>query len=161
MTSGRAHVLTMTLAGLAKFVLGIVLAIAILVGSSAAAALYLMQAISTRPPKPVFANDQGADQGQPAVKSAVVTESSAPTPTPSETPSTPLEPGAYQAKVTWSDGLSMRSEPELEAERIGGVEYNQQIVVLEESPDKKWQKIRLEDGEQSGWIKAGNVARTQ
>lgn len=161
MTSGRAHVLTMTLAGLAKFVLGIVLAIAILVGTSAAAALYLLQAISTRPPKPVFANDRGTNQEQPAVKSAVATESSAATPTPSAPPSPPLEPGAYQARVTWSDGLSMRSQPNLEAERIGGVEYDQQIVVLEESADKKWQKIRLEDGEQSGWIKAGNIERIQ
>ncbi len=50
--------------------------------------------------------------------------------------SKPLEPGAYQARVTWSQGLSLRSEPNGDAERVGSAAYNQQIVVLGESADK-------------------------
>jgi hypothetical protein len=34
-------------------------------------------------------------------------------------------------------------------------------VVLEESSDKNWQKVRLEDGQQEGWVKAGNTKRTE
>jgi hypothetical protein len=82
--------------------------------------------------------------------------------TPSQTPSpSPLEPGAYKARVIWQQGLSLRAEPSYDAERIGGLDYNQQIVVLEESADKSWQKVRLADGEQEGWIKSGNTERSQ
>jgi hypothetical protein len=47
----------------------------------------------------------------------------------------------------------------LESTSVGGVEYNETVVVLEESADKEWQRVRLEDGSQEGWIKAGNTER--
>lgn len=160
----------MTLAGVAKFVLGVSLAIAILVGSSAAVALYFMYRVTTHPPKPTFANEiTQKSKAAPALKKQVQPEKSNPNSTEStvkeaesETKSTePLESGTYKAMVTWEQGLSLRAEPGAAAERIGGLDYNQQIVVLEESPDKNWQRVRLVDDDREGWIKAGNIEKIQ
>lgn len=152
--------------GLAKFLIGFILAIAVLMGGGVAAAMYFMYKVTIHPPKPVFANEKPTvkAQGKPDSATAKRTPEPATNPSatsnPSETSSPkPLEPGAYKARVTWSEGLSLRSEPTLDAERIGSVAYNQQIVVLEESTDKTWQRVRLEDSEQKGWIKAGNTER--
>lgn len=153
---------------LAKFVVGVVLAIAILLGGSIALALYFMYKVTTPPPKPIFANEIKAKQAQ----SSPVPKSTKPAPSPttqtsakpkaSETPTPePLEPGAYKARVTWEQGLILRAEPNLDAARTGGLAHNQQIVVLEESADKNWQRVRLEDSEQEGWVKAGNTERIQ
>lgn len=158
----------MLLANLAKFLLGFILAIALLIGGAVAAGLYMMTIATAPPPKPMFANDKTAVKAQRPPASTTAKPKPVPaaqpsaTPTPSETPSPePLEPGAYRALVTWSEGLSLRSEPNLDAERVGGVGYNQKIVVLEESADKNWQRIRMEDSEQEGWVKAGNTERIE
>lgn len=149
---------------LVKLLLGVILAIAILMGGGVATALYFMFKVTTPPPKPIFANDTPSVKAQrsPASKTAKRTPSPAkkPSATPSSTDSSkPLEPGAYKARVTWSQGLSLRSEPNLDAERTGSAAYNQLIVVLGESTDKNWQRVRLADGEQEGWIKAGNIQK--
>ena len=137
----------MSLAGVAKFILGVSLAIAILAGSSVAVALYFMYTVMNHPPKPTFANENVAKKlkADPA----------------EDTKSIELEPGTYRARVTWEQGLSLRTEPGASANRIGGLDYNQQIVVLEESPDKNWQRVRLADGDREGWIKAGNIEKIQ
>ncbi len=146
--------------------LGFILAIALLVGGGVSLALYFVSKVSTLPPKPVFANDTAIVKAQSptasatAKKTTVATTQPTATPIPSETasPQPPLEPGAYEARVTWSEGLIIRSEPNIDAERIGSAGYNQQIMVMEESADKNWQRIRLED-QQEGWVKAGNIER--
>lgn len=150
----------MTLAGVAKFVIGVSLAIAITIGGSVLTGLYFMYRVTTRPPKPVFPDEQvKAKAKQPAV-TTVASQTDVTPAKPTETTTTkPLEPGTYKARVNWSSGLSLRAEPNTDAERIGGLEYNQQIVVLAESPDKNWQKVRLADGDREGWIKAGNIER--
>ncbi len=53
----------------------------------------------------------------------------------------------------------MRSQPDLDAERIGSLDYNQRIAVLEQSQDQKWQHVRLADSDLEGWVKAGNIER--
>lgn len=151
---------------LAKLLLGFILAIALLMFGGVATALYLMAKVATVPPKPVFANDTTVKTQRPrssttAKRTTVSTAKPSATPASSKTSSSSLEPGAYQARVTWSEGLSLRSEPNQDGERIGSLGYNQPIVVLAESPDKKWQRVRLEDSEQEGWIKAGNTARVE
>lgn len=156
----------MILSGITKFLIGFFFAIAILIGGGVGAALYFMSRASTYPPKPLFVNDLPTVKGQ-RPPTATTKSRTQPTtkasskPTPKQTPasSKPLEAGAYKARVTWSGGLSLRSEPKQNAERIDGLSYNQEVVVLAESPDKSWQKIRLNNGEQQGWIKAGNVQR--
>jgi Bacterial SH3 domain len=95
-----------------------------------------------------------------------------PNPTPTETAETekaetektetekkPLPPGAYQARVTWNQGLRLRSEPKADSQAVGGVGFNQKIIVIEESDDKTWQKVRLEDGSQEGWVKSRNTQK--
>lgn len=163
----------MTLAGVAKFVLGVSLALAILAGGSAAVALYFMYRVTTHPPKPTFANELNQKpKAAPAPEKQVQPEMSNPAraaraestseEADSETNSTEsLAPGTYRARVSWEKGLSLRAEPGAGAERIGGLEYNQQIVVLEESPDKNWQRVRLSDSDREGWIKAGNIEKIE
>ncbi|RUR86151.1 SH3 domain-containing protein [Chlorogloeopsis fritschii PCC 9212] len=169
------------LVGILKFVLGFLLAIAILIGGGVATALYLMNRISALPAKPIYANDKPAVKAQAPkpnnqtskeqVKTssgAFIQESPSPNPSSTEKPKEelkteespkPLPSGAYQARVTWQQGLTMRKEPTADAERVGGVGFNQKVIILEESSDKAWQKIRLEDGTQEGWIKAGNTQK--
>jgi hypothetical protein len=158
----------MTWNSLAKFVLGVSLAIAIMIGGSVVIALYFMYKVTSHPPKPVFANEKVAKKVQKASTNKTTQPPSPPAkqantqPTPSvnSSPSS-LEPGAYKARVIWEQGLSLRTEPSLDGERTKTLDYNQQIVVLAESADKNWQKVRLADSEQEGWIKAGNIERVQ
>lgn len=146
--------------------LGFILAIALLIGGGVSVALYFVSKVSTLPPKPIFANDTATVKAKTPTASTTAKNTTVPTtqpsaiPTPSEiSPQPALEPGAYEARVTWSEGLILRSEPNIDAERIGSAGYNQQIRVLEESIDKNWQRIRLDDSEQEGWVKAGNIER--
>lgn len=152
---------------LVKLLLGVILAIAILMGGGVATALYFMFKVTTPPPKPIFANDKPSVKSQPspdsktAKRAPLSAKQPSATPSSSDSSSKPLEPGAYKARVTWSEGLSLRAEPNLDAERTGSAAYNQLIVVLGESADKNWQRVRLADGEQEGWIKAGNIKKEQ
>lgn len=156
------------LSGLLKFILGVFLAIAVLLGSGVAVALYFMNRSATPPPKPLFANDSPAvrNEAPPATEvkatpAASPTPTSEPTPestpTPTETPET-LPPGAYRGRVTWPQGLIVRDQPNLDGERIAGVAVNEEIIILEESQDKNWQKIRTQ-GEQEGWVRRGNTEK--
>ena len=156
--------MTTVLSALAKLVLGVSLAIVILMCGGVAAALYFMNKNSTPPPKPIFANDKPTLVAHSSVAKKKAKSKSTSTakpsekPSPSESPSAqPLEPGAYRARVTWSDGLSLRSKPDSDSEAVGSLDYNQEIVVLAESDDKNWQRVRLEDSGKEGWVKAGNT----
>ncbi|MEH2406568.1 SH3 domain-containing protein [Nostoc sp.] len=162
------------LSSVTKFLLGFFLAIAVLVGGGVAIGLYFVNRTGIPPAKPVFSNDSPSVKaqapkatepggGKPSLKPGNQAQSS-PTSTPTEsskaTPSAkPLPSGAYRGRVNWAEGLSLRSQPNQEAEKIGGVGFNQKIIILSESEDKSWQKIRLEGSEQEGWVKAGNTEK--
>ncbi len=162
------------LSSFTKFILGFLLAIAVLIGGGVAVALYFMNRTGIPPAKPVFSNDTPLVKGQapkatetgagkPTLTPGTNTKSSprsTSTPTPTESPKA-LPSGAYRGRVSWAQGLSLRSQPNQEAERIGGVGFNQKIIILEESEDKSWQKIRLEGSEQEGWVKAGNTEKVE
>ncbi|KAF3888676.1 MULTISPECIES: SH3 domain-containing protein [Nostocales] len=160
-----------------KFILGISLALAILVGGGVATALYFMNRTSTPPPKPIFANDLPTVKGknpkavvskstakksnsQPETKAETSADS---TPDPTESPKAKeeapkkLPPGAYRARVTWPQGLSLRAEAQTEAERIGGVGFNSRVIVLQENGG--WQRIRIVGSDQEGWVKTGNTQK--
>lgn len=154
-----------------KFTLGFLLAIAILVGSGFALALYMMNRTSTLPEKPIFNNDKASLKAKLAkqkvnknTSTTVVSTKNSPKKTPSpaktldnkESPET-LPPGAYRARVTWPQGLSIRQSADGSAKRIGGVAFNRKVVVLQQSPDKAWQKIRIPGSQKEGWVKAGNT----
>ncbi len=151
----------MSLSGIAKFILGFFLGIFLLASSGAATAFYLWTKLSAIPPKPIFAEEQ--QKASPAAKKTNSLKASksqaSKQPTPRESPRQELPPGAYKARVSWQEGLIVRAEPTLEAERIGGLAFNQEVFILKESGDKRWQKVRLAEGELEGWIKAGNIER--
>lgn len=171
----------MSLSGIFKFLLGFAIAIALLVGGGVAVALYFVTKLTAPPPKPVFANDKPLVQPKsapvaarkptpaPAAASPASTPTATPvavqpsaTPTPAATASPkPLEPGTYKARITWPDGLIIRNSPGIDSERIGGVAYNQQVIVLSESEDKRWIKIRTEESNEEGWVKGGNLQRVE
>jgi len=66
---------------------------------------------------------------------------------------------AYKAQVTWPEGLSLRNRPSLNSSRVGGVYYNDQLVILEKSSDGDWQKVYVPETGEKAWVKAGNVEK--
>lgn len=153
------------ISGFFKLILGFVLAIAVLLGSGLTIALYFVNRTAIPPEKPMFANDSPKPKANkpkvtPVKATTTPKPSPSPTPTPTESPDT-LPPGAYQAIVTWPQGLSMRDKPASDAQSIGGVGGNQKVIILEESADKNWQKIRIAGTDQEGWVKAGNTKQVE
>lgn len=125
-----------------------------------AAALYFAAKLTTIPERPVFPNDKKVVQIANAKPTS--TAKASPVSESSDTPSPkPLEPGAYRALVTQPIGLILRDSANRDANRIGGVGYNEKVVVLEDSPDKQWQRIRVEDGNREGWVKGGNTEKLE
>jgi cytoskeletal protein RodZ len=142
---------------------------------------YLFTQFTALPPKPAFPNDKPNPAAAPTAKAIAKPPNSAspaispapsstpnsdtpnsasasPTPSPSVSPS----PGAtYQARIKLDNGLNVRESPNADAARIGGVDFNQVVTVLEESPDKEWQRVRVEATGIEGWIKSGYADRAQ
>lgn len=158
----------MNISGFFQFVLGFILGILLLVTGSVGAAYYFFNRLAAAPPKPVFSETVPATPKTETDTANKQPNATAKSPDPEaeakkeekETDPETMPEGAYKAKVSWSSGLSLRSEPDLNAERVGGVDYNAEVVVLEESDDKVWQKIRLNDG-QEAWVKAGNLTKIE
>jgi uncharacterized protein YgiM (DUF1202 family) len=149
----------MSLSGIFNFIIGFLLAIVLLTGASVAAALYFAAKLTATPERPTFPNEV---QSSPSVikKSKPIVNAS-PEVTPSESPTPkPLESGAYRAIVTQPVGLILRDSPTRESNRIGGIAYKEKVVVLEDTPDKEWQRVRIEDGDREGWVKGGNTEKT-
>jgi hypothetical protein len=143
-----------------KFLVGFLLAIVLMTGASVAAALYFAAKLTTLPERPVFPNDKTAVQIAGAKPTA--TAKASPVSDSSDTPSPkPLEPGTYRALVTQPIGLILRDSANRDANRIGGVGYKEKVVVLEDSPDKEWQRIQVEDGSRDGWVKGGNTEKVE
>ncbi len=139
--------------GLFKFLVGFILAILLLAGASAAAVLYFAAKLTRMPEKPIYQNE----------KPVVQKISTSPQPTvatTSKNSSNELEPGAYKAIVVEPIGLILRDTPSRDSNRIGGVSYQEEVIVLEESSDKRWQKIRVDDGsDRIGWVSGGNTEK--
>lgn len=157
-----------------QFILGFLLGIGAIAGISGAIIFAYYAKMSVLPKKPVFPEVTPT----PETASAPASDSSQDSIEPlSSTTSTPedensntaedsepdlaeeLPPNAYRATVTWPEGLSLRAEPESDAERIGGIEDEATIIILEDSPDGKWQRVRLPGNGQEGWIKGGNTEK--
>ena len=156
------------LSGFFQFIIGFFLGVILLGGGAAAIGFVFFSRFNAPPPKPIFAEEKEKEEpsaeNQPASsqpeKSATSTEKTETEPTPpQDTEQEKLPAGSYKARVTWSTGLSLRSGPSREADRIGGVDYNTELIVLEKSRDGEWEKVRLANGTQEGWVKAGNVEK--
>ncbi|MBR8831208.1 MAG: hypothetical protein N5P05_002974 [Chroococcopsis gigantea SAG 12.99] len=150
------------LSGFFQFIIGFILGIVILAGGATALGYVFLSRLNNNPGKPIFSEEKPAAK---RVKEAKVSPFKSPTvvtatPAPAESPKDePLAPGTYRARVTWSSGLSLRADASTESERIGGVGYNQEVIVIGTSNDGSWQKIRLAGGSQSGWVRAGNLEK--
>ncbi|NJK61491.1 MAG: SH3 domain-containing protein [Synechococcaceae cyanobacterium SM2_3_1] len=69
---------------------------------------------------------------------------------------TAFVPAGERGRVLVPVGLAIRSQPNLDASRVGGVPVNEVITVLQVTADGRWQRIRRQNG-QEGWVKAGNL----
>ncbi len=173
----------MSWSGLVKLLSGFLIAIALIVGGSVFAAQYLITQFTAAPPKPVFPNDKPAPKPKAASAPKAKTVAAAPSPkpspeaspspspeaSPSPSPEASATPAAkppkqqaneYKARISLSEGLNLRSEPSRDGARIGGVDYNDEVTVLENSADGEWQRVRIEATGDEGWIKAGYANRT-
>lgn len=143
-----------SLASLVQFILGFTLALIILAGGSVAAGLYFVTKLTALPARPSFSNDQPAVTATAGGNSQGGATSEGSGNAPAALPA-----NAYRAKVIWPDGLILRDRPGYEANSIGGLDFNAEVVVLETSSDKEWEKIRIESSGQDGWVKGGNTER--
>lgn len=150
----------MTWSGVSKFFLGFILAIAILFGTGMAVTRYVMARLSVPPPRPSFSNDPSPSPVAAAAPSASpgATPAASPAASPAATPSPTPSPTEYTARVTQPIGLILRQDPSMDSDQAGGVEYNQEVTVLEDSQDGQWQRVRLANGSE-GWVRAGNTER--
>lgn len=153
------------MAGVAKFFLGFVLAIAILFFAGVTTARYMITRLTAPPPRPVFPNDNPmpppeAEASPSPAASPAPAASPSPEAVASPSPSPSPSPATARARVTQPIGLILRSEATQSSEQLGGVEFNSEVEVLETSPDGEWQRIRTASG-QEGWVKGGNTEAVQ
>ena len=173
----------MKTSALFQFILGFILGVAILAVGATGLGFLFFGRMTSSPSKPIFSEEKqentkvaenkesssaaqpSSEQEETAEKKSEEQEVAKVEPEKEEEPEEKeeekLPPGAYKARVTWPQGLSLRAEPNLEAERIGGVEYNWELIILENSSDRKWQKVRLAGSDREGWVKAGNVEKVK
>jgi uncharacterized protein YgiM (DUF1202 family) len=162
----------MSISGFFQFVIGFTLGISIVAGGAVSFGYILLTRMTGTPPKPVYSEETAKpkeDSKEPAIasgasESGTTSNNEASTSQPESTPKEvekPLPLGAYKAVVSYKDGLSMRSDANKDADRIGSVLVNDEIIVLQESEDKKWQKIRIAKNDKEGWVKAGNIKKIE
>ncbi|MEM8637594.1 MAG: SH3 domain-containing protein [Cyanobacteria bacterium P01_G01_bin.54] len=161
----------MTFSGVVQFILGIVLGIAILGMTGLAAGSYFFNQLSKNPTRPIFPEEKpnstqasspvGSGEAAPDTDAAAPTVAKSDSTTSAASATEPLEPGAYRARVTWPDGLSLRDEPSLDANRLETIVYNQEMIVLRSTDDSVWDRVRIPDSNQEGWVKAGNAERIE
>jgi Bacterial SH3 domain len=151
-----------------QLLIGIFLGLAGLAAILGGAGYYFfVTQMSTRPPKPIFAEERGsprpiAVKGKTKAK-AKTAVAAVPSPAPVATdllnPENPdkLPPGSYDAKVLWKDGLSLKKEPNSGAEKVGGVAFAAKVAIIQTSDDKQWVLIQSETDNLQGWVRAGNI----
>lgn len=135
----------------------VIVAIGLLVGGGFITFQFVVSQFTATPPRPTFPNDRPTT---PPPKPNANTTKAAPspvaaTPKPSPSPSPTPATATKQARITLSEGLNVRQAPNADAQRVDGVDYNENVTILETSPDQEWVKIRVERSGVEGWIKSG------
>ena len=147
-----------------QFILGFAIGVSLIAGVSGAAIYTYYQKMSVLPKKPNFpevtASPESAADPTDDLDIEPNESNTAPEVEPEPEVDPELPPNAYRAVVTWPEGLSLRSEPSLDAGRIGGIGADATIIILEDSTDGEWQRVRLPWSGQEGWVKGGNTERT-
>jgi Bacterial SH3 domain len=142
-----------TLKSLQVFI-GILIGLLGLSGIAAGVGYYLfITQISTHPPKPVFAEER---EGSKTAISPKASQS----PIATDGKIQKLAPEAYDAKIMWKDGLSLRKEPNSNAEKFGSLAFEAKVAVIKTSDDKVWVLVQPETDNIQGWVKATNVDKT-
>ena len=160
----------------AQFVIGFIIGISLIVGVTGSMVFVYYKRMSILPKKPNFPSfstestvddtTNSATEIEPLESNttmeeeelAVIPEKPEAEAEPEAKPELPAN--AYYAKVTWPQGLILRAEPSLNAGRVGGIEFDRTIVILEDTSDNKWQRVQLPWSKQEGWVKGGNTKRT-
>ncbi|BAZ45957.1 SH3 type 3 domain-containing protein [Chondrocystis sp. NIES-4102] len=154
-----------------QFILGFFLGISLIAGISGTIIFAYYKKMSVLPKKPIFSEVASTTTSKSQKNTTTEIEPVESNTLPNEqeqletTSANNLEElelpaNAYRAVVTWPEGLSLRAEPEQDAERIGGIAYQQNIIVLEDTTDGQWQRVKIPESEQEGWVKGGNTERT-
>ena len=163
-----------------QFILGFAIGISLIAGVSGGLLFAYYKRMSVLPQKPDFptiSSSESTSNNAESSTSIEPLESNTALEDTEELEVVPVEPepeieeleaepepeipsDAYYAKVTWPQGLSIRAEPDANAGRVGGVGFDETILILGNSADGTWQRIRVPWSEQEGWVKAGNVERT-
>lgn len=151
----------MSISGFFQLIIGFLLG-STLFAAGVAGGLYLFfGGMSQSPAKPVFSEEKPAvvtdNKPLSTQENGDKTNNTMETEKPNPVESEKLPEGAYLARVIWKEGLKLRAEPSKDAERVGGVEYNWELIILSENGE--WQKVRIPSSGQEGWIKAGNVEK--
>jgi hypothetical protein len=165
---------------LLQFILGFFVGILLLVSGTTALAYVVFYRLNTSPPKPIFVEEtqkKAAEMSkiesnaqQKAKKSEEKSQEEIAAQQPQASPGIEeqkkekeedLPSGAYKASVIWPNGLSLRAEPDQDAQRIGGIDYEAELIILKTSLDGDWQNVRLSQNGQEGWVKAGNVQKIE
>ncbi|MGF1569950.1 MAG: SH3 domain-containing protein [Nodosilinea sp.] len=159
--------------GLSKLVLGMAIALVLLSMAGIATARYFMGRLSVLPAKPLYGDEQPTAplpppeaptpeaSPQPLPEVTAPSPEAVPAPAATPEPAPEPEPGTYQATVVQPIGLVLREGPGTEYPQVGGVDYNEGVVVIEEPADQAWVKVRVVSSGQEGWIKSGNTQRTE
>jgi hypothetical protein len=145
-----------------QLIIGILTGLLGLVGILGGAGYYFfVTQMSSRSPKPVFAEERDGGKSMAAKPKAkpAAKPSQSPVPKDSQNPDAPekLPPEAYDAKVLWKDGLSLKKEPDSSAEKVGGVAFNAKVAIVKTTDDKQWVLIQSQTDNLQGWVKAGNI----
>ncbi|MEO1465600.1 MAG: SH3 domain-containing protein [Cyanobacteria bacterium J06633_1] len=153
-----------------QFILGFILGIGLIAGITGTLVFAYYTKMSVLPKKPVFspapvseATPDSVDaEIEPLESNSIDEAPEATSPViaePEPEPELELPANAYRATVTWHEGLSLRAEPSIGAERVGGIETKATIFILEDSADGKWQRVQLPWNGQEGWVKGGNTRK--
>ena len=161
------------LLGLSKFVLGIILAMLVMSIAGMAMAQYFMTRMVEPPERPTYENDlpesgrpssadaapERDENGAPVAVTAEEAEEDEPEAAPEpeeEDDDDALPEGEYRATVNQPVGLILRDGPGTDYAQIGGLDYQESMVVFAE--EDGWLNVELSNG-RTGWIKDGNVDR--
>ena len=150
----------MSISGFFQFIFGFILGIFLLAASAAGVAYYLFIQMAAAPPKPIFPQESQTSEAESKTAATTIRQTSKQSQSGnSESDRDTLESVPYKARVIWPQGLIMREKPTRESQRLGGIGYDWEIVILEYSEDKQWQKVRIPGSDREGWIKSGNVKK--
>ncbi|WP_267383460.1 SH3 domain-containing protein [Cyanobacterium sp. uoEpiScrs1] len=157
-----------------QFILGFFVGILLLVSGTTALAYVVFYRLNTSPPKPIFAEEKQEKAAEPSTlesnaqekakkskEKMAARESELFSEIQKKEKKGDLPSGAYRASVIWPSGLSLRSEPDQDAQRIGGIDYKAELIILKTSSDGDWQNVRISRSGQEGWVKAGNIQKIE